>query len=157
MASMNPNPFLVPLQDFAPSAFAPTPPVATVTAPPLALPVEGMRLPSPPVSRDASGPSKDARLRMRRIQLTRFVKSVVLASLLLCVAALGRAAALTMTGDSVPDAAAPAVRAAQDLAPAAVHAEVDSLTDRTVRAMAHPLAAPKRSPTRATAARHKRR
>jgi uncharacterized membrane protein YebE (DUF533 family) len=115
-----------------------------------------MRLQSSPVSPDVTGSIKAALLKLRRAQLTRFVKTVVLASLLLCVAAMGRAAASALTSDPPPHAAAPAVRAPQDLAQATVHAEVDSLTDRTVRAMAPPLAAPKHSPARATAARHRR-
>ncbi len=116
-----------------------------------------MRLHSRPVLPDESGSIKTALLKLRRAQLSRFVKSVMLASLLLCVAAMGRAAALVMTSEPASHAAALAVRAPQDLAQATVHAEVDSLTDRTVRAMAPPLAAPKRSPARATAARHKHR
>jgi hypothetical protein len=115
-----------------------------------------MGLPSAVVSPDASGSIKAALLKLRRAQLSRFVKAVVLASLILCVAAVGRAAASAMTSEPEPHAAAPAVRAPQDFTHATVRTGVDSLTDRTVRAMASPLAAPRRAPSRATAARHKR-
>jgi hypothetical protein len=108
------------------------------------------------VSPDASGSIKAALLKLRRAQLTRFVKAVVLASLILCVAAVGRAAASAMTSEAEAHAAAPAVRAPQDLAPSTVRDGVDSLTDRTVRAMAAPPAESRRAPSRATAARHKR-
>jgi hypothetical protein len=115
MASMSPNPFTIPLQKSAPApAGSPT---AVKSAPPG--PPEAGRAAraaaatiasggsfgtwtdkQPKVSPDFTASVRDALGKLRRAQLSRVVKSVVLASAIVCVAALARAA---IRADSGPE------------------------------------------------------
>jgi hypothetical protein len=164
MASMNPNPFPMPVQHFAapvappaqppvsaPVTVAPTAIVAPVFDPtqtqgPMVVPVE------PEPSPDASGGIRAVRLTLRRAELRKVVRGVVLASLLVCVAAVGRGAIAAVTSEPEARSPAPSLRAREDVVHPVLRPEVDSLSDRTLRAMAEPA----KRPMRATASRHRR-
>jgi len=187
MASMSPNPFLIPLEKSAAPAFqlpagllpvpvetaaappamlevpptmpvafpAPMSPVAPIaTVAPASVPAPAP-IPEPPVppatpsaggwvdatsrtpfpAPDASGVVRDALLKIRRSRLSRIVKGIVGVSALVCLVAVGRAAigGAHAEGDVTrPLAAVPAREAS---VPATVHADVDSLSARTLDAM----------------------
>jgi hypothetical protein len=115
MASMSPNPFTIPLQKSAPAPAGS--PAAVNSAPPG--PPDAARVAraaattiasggsfgtwtdkQPQVSPDFTASVRDALGKLRRAHLSRVVKSVVLASAIVCVAALARAA---IRADSGPE------------------------------------------------------
>jgi hypothetical protein len=105
MASMSPNPFTIPLQKSAPAS-AGGPAVVKSAPRPAPDPARAVRAAAPTVdsagsysttladkpSPDFTASVRDALRKLRRAQLSRIVKSVVLASAIVCVAAAARAA-----------------------------------------------------------------
>ena len=144
----------------APSSKTPTPvPISARWIPtPAPSSTSGITMQTlPPRPPEMTGSIRTAFVRLRRAQLTRVVKGVVFASLLVCVAALGRGLASAMTTDAVPHGAILATRAIEDVAHPIVIDANDTLSERTVRAMTTPATAARRAPARSAAARHHRR
>jgi hypothetical protein len=186
MASMNPNPFLVPLQNSAPGAIAAPPPLspfapapvatprtllapapAAVAAAPSSTPELGAwsestaRTDLPPPAADVSGGVKDALLKIRRAQLARVVKGVVGVSALVCLIALVRVAIGGSHAEADLAAAkvdgAPSMQMRVDPITTAVHADIDALSARTIDAMNGVTRVTRHAPAHFTASRgHKR-
>jgi hypothetical protein len=142
MASMNPNPFAIAAEKSAPAPAAPPvaipPPAAqrAVEVPPLVPPVVESggsfgtwtdKIQSP----DFSSSVRDAVRKLRRAHLSRVVRSVMIASLIVCVAATTRVAVSAVTSHSDPQVSPVAHFAAKDReAPAmeTVHDDRDVLS-----------------------------
>jgi hypothetical protein len=99
MASMSPNPFTIPLEKSATaleasprSIWAPSPPEAVVPAAPESVAATCGTWAEEPSSPDVSASIRDAVRKVRQAGLARVVKSVTLASAILCLAAVARTA-----------------------------------------------------------------
>jgi len=100
MASMSPSPFAVPPEKYADSPPTAAPePARAASFPDTAHSLEAWI--EPPVSPDSTSAVRDALGKVRRAQLARVVRSVVAASVVLCAAAVARAAIRAGSSDEI--------------------------------------------------------